>query len=170
MFLSSTKDVLKRLPQTLSYINIIIKNNIDIVHTNHYLTGDRPMLLAAILLRKKIVSHNRGLYGPDMIDRFLSKYIDQIVSMSDFCTSVYVKGGISESKCKTIYDGIDTESFIPSAAENNKIVVSCIGRIELWKGQQVLVEAAKFVIRKLPDVKFILVGNGDNEEEYKKES
>ena len=163
LFLSSLKDVIKRLSQTINYAIIIIKNKIDIVHTNHYLTGDKPMLLAAIILKKKVISHNRGLYGPDIIDRFLSKYIDQIVSMSDFSTSVYVKGGIPETRSKTIYDGIDLEKFIPSATESEKIIISCVGRFEKWKGQQVLVEAAITIVKELPDIKFLFVGTGDNE-------
>jgi len=121
------------------------------------------MLLAAIILKKKVISHNRGLYGPDIIDRFLSKYIDQIVSMSDFSTSVYVKGGIPETRSKTIYDGIDLEKFIPSATESEKIIISCVGRFEKWKGQQVLVEAAITIVKELPDIKFLFVGTGDNE-------
>ena len=77
------------------------------MHTNHDLTGDRLMLLASILLKKKIVSHNRGLYNADLIDRYLSRYVDIIVCMSDFSKSVYLKSGILKEKCKTIYDGID---------------------------------------------------------------
>lgn len=86
--LSGLKNIVKKIPEILRFIFILIKNQIDIVHTNHYLTGDRMMLLAAIILRKKIVSHNRGLYSPDFIDRFISKFIDQIISMSDFSTSI----------------------------------------------------------------------------------
>ncbi len=165
--LSSLKDVIKKLPETFKYAIIIIKNKIDIVHTNHYLTGDRPMLLAAIILRKKVISHNRGLYGPDLIDRFLSKYIDQIISMSDFSTSVYVKGGVEEAKCKTIYDGIDVLKYNPSNIKSEKITVGCIGRIEKWKGQQVLVEAAEIIVKTISNIKFLLVGDGDNENELK---
>ena len=51
--------------------------------------------------------------------------------------------------------------------ENDKIIIGCIGRIEIWKGQQVLVEAASTIIKTIPEVKFLFVGTGDNEEELK---
>lgn len=163
----SLKDIIRRLPQTFSYASIIIKYKIDIVHTNHYLTGDRPMLLAALILGKKVISHNRGLYSPDVIDRFLSKFIGQIISMSDFSTSVYTKSGIAESKCRTIYDGIEIHELPHHSINNEYAIISCVGRIEKWKGQQILVEAANYIIKKIPKIKFILVGTGDNENEIK---
>lgn len=165
--LSGLKNIVKKMPDIFRFIFILIKNQIDIVHTNHYLTGDRIMLLAAIILRKKVISHNRGLYSPDLIDRFISKFIDQIISMSDFSTSVYVKGGVSESKCKTIYDGIDLEKFNPLSKDNNQITIGCFGRLETWKGQQVLIEAASAVIQKIPELRFLIVGDGPNENELK---
>jgi glycosyltransferase involved in cell wall biosynthesis len=125
------------------------------------------MLLAAIILRKKIISHNRGLYSPDLIDRFISKFIDQIISMSDFSSSVYIKCGVSASKCKTIYDGIDIETFNPSTEGNEKMIIGCFGRLEKWKGQQVLIEAAVSVIKIIPGALFLIVGDGPNENKLK---
>ncbi len=167
LLLSNLKNTIKNLPEIFTYISIITKNKIDIVHTNHYLAGDRSMLIAAIILRKKVVSHNRGLYKPDVVDRFISKYVDQIVNMSNFSKSVYVENGVGEEKCKTIYDGIDTEKFKSLKNENDKMIVGCIGRIEKWKGQQVLVDAAEIIVKIYPDIKFLLIGTGDNEIEIK---
>jgi glycosyltransferase involved in cell wall biosynthesis len=167
LFASSLKSLIKKIPFTIELMRIILKNRIDIVHTNHFLTADRPMLLASILTRKRIVSHNRGLYSPDIIDVYISKYIDQIISMSDFSTSVYVKGGVLEAKCKTIYDGINPEEFKSSVTASTSVTVGCFGRLETWKGQQVLIEAAETIIKSVPDVKFLIVGDGSNELELK---
>jgi glycosyltransferase involved in cell wall biosynthesis len=165
--ISGLKNIFKKTPEILRFIYLITKYQIDIVHTNHYLTGDRMMLLAAIILRKKIISHNRGLYSPDLIDRFISKFIDQIISMSDFSSSVYIKCGVSASKCKTIYDGIDIETFNPSTEGNEKMIIGCFGRLEKWKGQQVLIEAAVSVIKIIPGALFLIVGDGPNENKLK---
>ena len=167
LLLGSLKNLIKRMPEIIKLAGIIIENRIDIVHTNHYLTGDRSMLLASIFLRKKIVSHNRGLYSPDLFDRYISKYIDRMVCMSDFSKSVYVKNGVSEAKCKTIYDGIDVVEFISSEKESKTILIGCIGRLEKWKGQQVLVEAAEALVKTIPEIKFLFVGDGGNEDELK---
>ena len=167
LFLSNLKHTIKKIPEAVQYAIILLKNRIDIVHTNHDINGDHSMILAAIFLRKKIVSHNRGLYVPSLISAYFSKYIDKIVCMSDFSKSVYVNNGVSEEICKTIYDGIDIMRFNPLAKESEKIIIGCIGRIEKWKGQQVLVEAAEIIVRKMPEIKFLLVGDGDNENEIR---
>jgi glycosyltransferase involved in cell wall biosynthesis len=167
LLIRGLKDIIKKLPDIYNYMTIIVKNKIDIVHANHHLSGDRSMLLAAIILRRKVVSHNRGLYSPDLIDVYISKFIDQIVSMSDFSTSVYVKGGVLEARCKTIYDGIDPEEFKSSGAESTKVTVGCFGRLEKWKGQHVLVESAEIIVSKLPGIRFFFVGKGNNENELK---
>ena len=162
LLLINIKYIIKKMPETIKYAFIILRNRIDIVHANHYLTGDRSMILAAIILRRKVVSHNRGYYSPELVDKYLSKFIDQILCMSDFSKSVYTKSGIEESKCKTIYDGIDPESYRPSTAINEEIVIGCFGRLEVWKGQQVLVDAAEIIVKKIPEIKFQFVGYGEN--------
>ena len=173
LFLRGLINLIKRTPEILWFVIVTIRHQIDIVHTNHYLTGDRLMIIASILLKKKIVSHNRGLYNADLIDRYLSRYVDKIVCMSDFSKSIYLESGISKEKCKTIYDGIDLNNYKISCNhsdpgyENDNIIIGCIGRIEIWKGQQVLVEAASTIIKTVPGVKFLFVGTGDNEDELK---
>lgn len=163
VILSSIKHLIVRIPDIINLINVIIKFKIDIIHANHYLTGDRAILLASIITRKKIISHNRGLYAPDPIDKIISNHINQIICMSDFSKSVYTDKGVSKEKCKTIYDGIDIQLFNPFKQENEELIIGCFGRLEKWKGQQTLIEAADIIIKEINKIKFIFVGSGPNE-------
>lgn len=166
--IKNIKHIIKRFPETIHYAKLLLKNKIDIVHTNHDITSDHPMILAGLLTKKKIICHNRGLYIPMDIDVYLSKRVEKIICMSDFSKSVYVNNGVNGNKCKTIYDGIDTSFYKPSSIENNKFMISCIGRLEIWKGQHILIDAAEKIVKEIPDIEILLIGAGDFESELKR--
>ncbi|MCP5064118.1 MAG: glycosyltransferase family 4 protein [Ignavibacteriae bacterium] len=164
LFLGSLKKTIKRIPESIRYANIIKKYGIDIVHTNHHLTGyDRTMILASIFMRKPVISHNRGLYKPDQVDQYISKYVDKMICMSDFSKSVYTDNGIPNEKCQTIYDGIEVDQCNPSNIESEIITIGCFGRLEEWKGQQILIEAVEIIVKTVPEIKIFIVGNGPSE-------
>lgn len=163
ILLNDLKYIIKKIPEIIQFALIIYRNKIDIIHTNHDISSDNTMVYASMLLKKKIVSHNRGLYIPRLVDIYLSKYIDEIICMSDFSKSVYVENGVSEKKCKTIYDGIDIKKFTSTKNDEQNLTIGCIGRIEEWKGQQVLVDAAEIIVKTIPEIKFMLIGTGDYE-------
>lgn len=168
IILSSIKHIIKRVPDIYSLIKVIKKNKIDIVHANHYLTGDRSVLIASKLLGIKTISHNRGLYPPDPIDKIIANKLDCIINMSDFSKSVYTNNGVLEEKCITIYDGIDIEKFKPEKCDTNEIIIGCFGRLEKWKGQQTLIDTAEIIVKTNQNVKFMIVGNGPDEQELKR--
>ena len=148
---------------------IIEEYKIDIVHTNHHLTGDRLMLIAAILKKKVTISHNRGLYPPDIIDKIVTKKIDEIICMSDFSKSVYTNNNISDKVCKTIYDGIEIEDQQTEELSDSLIKIGCFGRLETWKGQKTLIDAVELIIKTNQNIVVYFVGNGPDEEDLKKQ-
>ncbi|MFZ1289745.1 MAG: glycosyltransferase family 4 protein [Melioribacteraceae bacterium] len=162
----SLKVLLKLIPETIRLINIILVNKIDIIHANHNINGDRAVILASIFLRKKIVSHYRGLYNSIFIDKFIYPFIDKIICISEFSKTEYISYGIPEKKCKTIYDGVDLKKF--TSFENgttDNIIIGCVGRLEKWKGQQILIDAAAILVKTVPNIEFLLVGNGNNKDD-----
>lgn len=167
-YLGSLKRLIKQMPAILNLTKVIIQNKIDLVHANHYITPDRVVFLASFITGRKIISHNRGYYAPDLIDVKISKYIDQIICMSDYSKSVYTNNGISEKKCKTIYDGIDPEFYVPSNIKTSEIIIGCFGRLDGWKGQQTLIDAAEIIVRTNQNIKFLIVGSGPDENRLKK--
>jgi glycosyltransferase involved in cell wall biosynthesis len=67
--------------------------------------------------------------------------------------------------------GLDNKAFywIPNAIDPNKfnlefthnhLNVTFIGRLEVWKGIQIFLEAAKLIIKERDDIHFIIVGDG----------
>lgn len=163
LILRNIKYLITHLPQTIVCSYLILKHKASVIHANHDISSDHPMIFAGLILGRKVICHNRGLYTPMATDIKLSNYVEKIICMSDFSKSVYVKSGVNENKCVTIYDGINVNEFTPNKYLGDKPIISCIGRLETWKGQQVLVDAAKIITEKIPQIHFYLVGSGDNE-------
>ncbi|WMW23242.1 glycosyltransferase family 4 protein [Methanolobus mangrovi] len=100
--------------------------------------------------------------------------IDSIICVSEVIKSKYLKEyGIKSDKLIVIYNGIDTSRFSyeenqfcakTKYATTEEIIVSCIAGLRIDKGVQCLIKAAPIIIEKIPNVKLLIVGDGD----YKK--
>lgn len=141
---------------------IILQKKIDIVHLNHSLRKDRPALLAGILTRKKVFSHYRGLTKLNQLDAYLSNFVDKIICISGYSRQNYIDNGIAPDKCVTIYNGVDMNRFSFKEIKKNKYVhIGNIGRVEVFKGQHILIKAIPDIIKVYPDIRCFIVGKGD---------
>jgi len=161
-YLRTIKLFINALPEAFRLRKIIKKYQIDLLHLNHNLNGDRAGIIAGIITQKKIISHNRGLHKPIQIDVILSRFVHKIICISDFVKDEYVSNGIDIRKCITIRNGVDIERFKPGYTKLKRTIVGCIGRLEDWKGQQVLIKAVPRIIEEFPDIKFQFIGSGSN--------
>ena len=150
----------------------IKSEHIDLVHNNDNPRGDRPSMIAARLVGVPQVSHVRFL--PDYfrpIDRRLAKFVDFFIYMSNAIEQQYrTEVGVPAHKGKVIYDPFDFASFGNggrSAAQVRKElglgdhhqVVSNVGRIVPWKGQDVFLRAMARVVRSCPNAMALIVGS-----------
>ncbi|MCB9207951.1 MAG: glycosyltransferase family 4 protein [Ignavibacteriales bacterium] len=155
------KALVKTLPEVFFLYKEIKKNKIDILHTNFNLSASRGAVIAGIIARIPVIVHNRGLSNLLRIDVLLSRFVKEIICISDFVKKEYTEKGISEKKCRVIFNGVDTEKFIPSNNEQrDKLIIASVGRLEKWKGQSVLIKAASMLLEKYKNIEFWLIGNG----------
>ena len=81
----------------------------------------------------------------------------------NICTKRY---GVAADKVDVVYNGISDARLQPGPADSirskDKIVLF-LGRITLQKGPEYFIAAAKRVLEKVPDAKFIMAGAGDME-------
>lgn len=96
---------------------------------------------------------------------------DAVITNSAAVRHDLVGRGIEERKVTVVHNGVDAErirreaeSQAPSADLLAKLgagrVVGTIGRFARVKNQRLLLEAARIVLDELPDVRFLLVGDG----------
>ncbi len=124
----------------------------------------------------KISKSKKKIYT--LIEKMLSPLCTKIICISDYEKQSAIKEGICRiDKLKVIYNGIDFEEHrtqsgltrtnlgIPEEA----FVVGSVGRLDRQKAPDIFVKAAKKIKEKIPNTFFVMVGNGNEQEEIIKQ-
>ena len=145
------------------------ENQYDIVHTHSGKAGFIGRL-AARLAQVPVVVHT--IHGPSFyqyqnpIGNWLFRWAEQragewttqFVSVADAMTEQYQGAGIA-GQYVTIRSGMNLEPFLRVATPPD-FVVGKIARMFRLKGYEALLAAAPRIVAAVPNVKFLLVGDG----------
>jgi glycosyltransferase involved in cell wall biosynthesis len=164
----------------LSFLRKLIRAcrelEIDVIHA-HLFGASLYACLAGVILRVPVIAtfHNE-LYLPGRAERFLPlknflirRLAAKIVLVADFMKIDYIKKGhYPLSKMVTIYNGINFPGRLPSVEaaalrkelglEATDLIVGHVANFRTPKGHRYLVEAAADVCRRIPQAKFLLIG------------
>jgi glycosyltransferase involved in cell wall biosynthesis len=145
------------------------------VNTSYNLQG----LLGGWLAGRPVVAHVREL-GEAWLDRLIRAVIRHVATrIVAISRAVERQIGARRGQCVQIHDGIDLSEYegLPGKAEARAQVgisperklVLCVGRLEPWKGQHVLVAAAPRILAACPACEIWIVGGpAVNKPEYEK--
>lgn len=110
----------------------------------------------------KMIDHRVGTFFA------LRSNANKVITVSHFLKEeLIMKYFIEEKKIQVIYNGVDAERFNPNVNGNSVRqlyelgdcpVVLYLGRLDLYKGVQFLIEAIPFVLKELPEAKFLIGG------------
>lgn len=144
-----------------------------------------PVGIAALLnkiLRK--IPYWVTCQGNDIIEprrslfyRFLMKIVlknaDKILCISDFTAKEAINSGAKKDKLKIIGCGItpsdlkiDPDNFSLRKKHNLKSnpVILTVGRLIPRKGQDMVIKAMPYIIKKYPDCVYVIIGEGNDKE------
>ena len=105
-------------------------------------------------------------------ERRAARWCQHFITVCDAMTDQYVDAGIaSRDKFTTIYSGMDVEHFLTPRRDPitlraelglapTDIVLGKVARLFHLKGHEYLIEAAPQVVKAVPNVRFLLVGDG----------
>jgi glycosyltransferase involved in cell wall biosynthesis len=134
--------------------------------------------LAARRCRMPAVAVSRGWTGEclkvrlyERLDKLHLRWMDRVVSVSEAQAAKVRRCGVRRGRLRVIHNAIDPERFTdPDPVYRSKLaryfrqprscVVGAAGRLSPEKGFDVLVEAARRVLRRDPSVGFVLFGDG----------
>lgn len=146
----------------------------DVIHAHDWMTYAAGVV-ASRLSGKPLVVHvhstefdrsgehvNQELYN---IERMGMHCADRIIAVSRLTKSICIRRyGVEADKIEVVYNGIDDDRVQPlpgqTIASTDKIVLF-LGRITMQKGPEYFVRAARRVLDKYQDVKFVVAGSGD---------
>ena len=144
----------------------------DVIHAHDWLTYPAG-ILAKEVSGKPLIVHvhatefdRSGSHVNQLVYEIEKKgmlFSDRILSVSNLTRKVVVeKYGIDPSKIVTVYNGV-TKKESTGAKERvlNEKIVTFLGRITFQKGPEYFIEAANKVLKKYPNVRFVMAGSGD---------
>lgn len=106
------------------------------------------------------------------LERRAANWCDAIICVCDSLTDQYVEAGIApRDKFTTIYSGMEVEPFLTPprppedvrrelGLEPQQIVIAKVARLFPLKGHEHLLRAAREVVTRNPQVRFLLIGDG----------
>lgn len=141
---------------------------IDVVHVNT--SNNLQGAVAARLAGCPLVWHVRELSGDGVVGRVMRGLVARLAHVVMTCSdAVSASLPACGDRVHTVYDGIDLSEY-PEPADLDLVrapIVACVGRLEHWKGQHVLVEALPRIFEAHPDARvWIIGGPAVNKPEY----
>jgi len=160
-------------------LKIIGKEKIDILHT-HEVRSDILGLLCGKMKRIPVVVTLHGWIENDRkgriltkLDKWLLRYFDHIVAVSDKMKKEVVGVGVNGNKVSVLHNALVIEYFQRNPKDRSfrreigvadeTILVGNIGRLSPEKGQADFIRAAAEVLKQCKNVKFALIGSGSDE-------
>lgn len=158
---------LKDYSRSCKFLKKYIRDNhIDLVDTNTAVVF--PGAVAAKRCKIKSSWHIREIIKSNLENKvisFIMKHNADVIIANSKASGKALK--VPESKIRVVYNAVEDRERVET--EHNQITIGMAGRINRWKGQKLLVDAAEIVNKKYPDVVYNIAGDVYTGEEFIKE-
>ncbi|MHB0999886.1 MAG: glycosyltransferase family 4 protein [Armatimonadota bacterium] len=175
-------------PSTLNaFINIARKEKADVLHLHGWIAANYGRIAGKITGIPTIM-HEHGVdpqfpRTQQIADMMLSRFTHSAVAVSRSVHDFLIKERyVDPKKIRTIYNGAPLDEF--SIADQQKVdaarkefgipegsrVIGTIGRLDVQKGITYFIQAAKQVKSVMPDVRYLIVGDGPKMDELQSEA
>jgi glycosyltransferase involved in cell wall biosynthesis len=151
---------------------LIKKKDIDLIHT------DSPRQAfyagrAAKVTETPLIWHVR-VSTPEKrsFEKYLFNHAHKVIAVSKAASQRFDGFALAQEKVVVIHNGVDLTEFVPHQPDRRvkeefniqkgEILVGTLGQLIPGKGQEVLLKAASLVLKQIPQVKFMIVGDGSH--------
>jgi glycosyltransferase involved in cell wall biosynthesis len=146
----------------------------DIIHAHDWMTYPAGLALAQVS-GKPLVVHVHSTEFDRSGDNIDQRLYDierrgmhgaiRVICVSEYTRNICVRRyGVDPRRLDVVYNGVDSEAAQPREGdriERTDRIVLYLGRITMQKGPEYFIRAAKRVLEKVPNAKFVVAGSGD---------
>jgi glycosyltransferase involved in cell wall biosynthesis len=157
-------------------LNLAATEKFDLIHAHDWMTYPAGTALAA-RTGKPLIVHvhstefdrsgehvNQAVYD---IERFGMHAAEKVIAVSNYTRNIAIsRYGVPTAKIEVVYNGVEFDGVTRDAPRQNwpgtsdKIVLF-LGRITMQKGPEYFLRAARRLLEKMDNVRFIMAGDGD---------
>ena len=125
-----------------------------------------PRPLPPLIASRRVDFHIKD----NALSRWKYRQVDCFVCASDAIRQMLMADGIPADRAVTVYEGIDLSRVAAAPPANlhaelwlphDAPIVGNVAALVPHKGQRHLVEAAAIVVKKIPDARFVIAGEGE---------
>ena len=105
------------------------------------------------------------------LQKFYAKRTKKIIAPSKYFKSIISSWGVPEGKINVIYNAVDVQRYTlksskEEAREQLKLdpkakIILTVARLAPWKGIDKVIRVLPGVLKKVPEVKYVVIGEGD---------
>ena len=163
---------------------VIRENSIDLVYLNNDIFSNLAGIIAARVSGVPSILHERGIpHARSGLAQLVAKWPDRYLAISGAVRSALLRYGVLPESIRMVPEGLDLALYrLRDPAELVAVrrslgmgldavpLVVMAGMVMPWKGQHVLLAAASEVLKKIPEARFVIVGEAPSgAERYAKE-
>ena len=152
---------------------IAAANDFDVIHAHDWLTylagiaakrvSGKPLVVHVHATEFDRDGENYNTLVYDIEKRGMSE-ADRVITVSDWTRNIVInRYGIDASKVVTVHNAVDFSgrSDLKVNRTVKEKVVTFLGRVTLQKGPEYFIEAARKVLDRCENVRFVMAGSGD---------
>ncbi len=167
---------LRKYPEYLRFRRFVQGAAFDIVHAHRVRALQFVLRSLAGMDAPPVVGDRKNSFPLDRraVRCFTSRKVLKIVVNAGLIRDLLIGAGVAAEKVEIIYNGIDVDRFHPAISGSGarrefdlgkeEPLIGIIANFARKKTHGVFFEAAREVVRKRPDAKFLVVGSGAYEE------
>ena len=168
-FASHLENLFNVVPYALRYLAAFKRDRIDLVYLNNDCTNNLAATIGARLAGLPLVLHARGFHADTRATRWVLDQVDHCIAVSHAVKDELFALGFAPEKCTVVAEGLDLSVFHPRPADGairaelglhpEQPIVTLVGGLVDWKGQDVLLDAAPQIFARFPHAHLLLVGS-----------